>query len=489
MAFAPERYREIVDDWPAFLEAVRRPLPLTVRVNRLRAVAGEGAEPVREWLEAEGFRVHAVPWDGDLFRLEPRPDGTAEPPGPGRLLATLGGLVHVQEEVSLLPVRLLAPRPGERVLDLCAAPGSKAAALAAAMAGRGTLVANDVDWRRLASLGRNLERLGAVNAVVTCYDAANFPFAAGPFDRVLADVPCTCEGTSRKNPEVFTWGDAASRADTARVQRAILRKAVRLVRPGGRVVYSTCTYAPEENEAVVDAVLAESRGTGPALRVLAARIEGFPASAGLARWRGEPFDPALQGALRVWPHRHDTGGFFVAVLEREGDGPGEGEERRTAGAEPGPDLPEAVEPGPWLDPVRERFGLPEAVLAGTRLVRRGRGVLALVADDLRPPCRPEPSSVGLGFLHADMRKPKLTTSAALAVGSEATRNVVELEADELRAYLARRDQELPAARTESCTSGGYVLVRHRGACFGVGWLRPAPAGDRPSLRSLFPKRW
>ncbi|MFP3940571.1 MAG: RsmB/NOP family class I SAM-dependent RNA methyltransferase [Thermoanaerobaculia bacterium] len=482
MAFAPERYREIVDDWPAFLEAVRRPLPLTVRVNRLRAVAGRGAAPVREWLEAEGLRVRPVPWDGDLLRLEPRPDGPAEPPAPGRLLATLGGLVHVQEEVSLLPVRLLAPRPGERVLDLCAAPGSKAGALAAAMAGRGTLVANDVDWRRLSSLGRNLERLGALNAVVTCYDAANFPFAAGCFDRVLADVPCTCEGTSRKNPEVFTWGDPASRSETARVQGAVLRKAVRLVRPGGRVVYSTCTYAPEENEAVVDAVLAAARRAGRPLRVLDARVDGFPAAAGLREWRGERFDPALERALRVWPHHHDTGGFFVAVLEREGT-------RETSPADVAePELPATVEPGPWLGPVRERFGLPEEVFAGTGLVQRGRGVLALVADDLRAPRHPRPSSVGVGLLHAGMRNPKLTTAGAMAVGPAATRNVVDLDAEELRAYIARRDQELPAGRADACT-GGYVLVRHRGACFGVGWLRPAPAGGRASLRSLFPKRW
>ena len=482
MAFAPERYRDLVDDWPAFQEAVRRPLPLTVRVNPLRIGSGEARARLRAWLESEGYTVRPVGWDGDLLRLEPRPAEVGERPGPGGLLATLGGLVHVQEEVSLLPVRLLEARPGERVLDLCAAPGSKAGALAAAMEGRGTLVANDVDWRRLSSLGRNLERLGATNAVVTTYDAANFPFAAGPFDRVLADVPCTCEGTSRKNPEVFTWGDPDSRSETARVQRAILRKAVRLARRGGRVVYSTCTYAPEENEAVVEAVLAEARRAGHPLRVLDARVEGLPAAPGLREWRGEYFSPSIEGALRVWPHHHDTGGFFVAVLEREGVG----ETPAAGGAEP--ELPETVEPGPWLGPLQERFGLPGEAFSGTCLVQRGRGVLALVADDLRPPRHPRPSSVGLGLLHAGMRNPKLTTAGAMAVGPAATRNVVELDAEELRTYIARRDQELPTARTDECT-GGYVLVRHRGACFGVGWLRPGAAGGRSSLRSLFPKRW
>lgn len=471
MSFEPERYRALVDDWDAFSSSVRRPLPLTLWANPLRASPAEAAH----WLRAEGLHPEALPWRSGAFRLPPR-----EAPAPGRLLATLAGLVHVQEEVSLLPVTLLDPQPGERVIDLCAAPGSKASQIAAAMGNRGTLVANDADWRRQASLGRNLERLGVANGVLTVYDAANFPQAGAPFDRVLADVPCTCEGTSRKNPEVFTWGDGADRPDRVRTQRAILRKAVRLCRPGGRVVYSTCTYAPEENEAVVDAVLREVGAGG--LRVLEARVEGFRSEPGLTGWDGDAFNPALTGAMRVWPHANDTGGFFVAVLEK-GDDP--------AGGRSAPELLglEPVDPEPWLAPVRDRFGLPVESFEGTRLVPRGRGVLALVPDDLSPPARPEPSSLGLSFLYREMRNPKPTTAAAMAFGGAATRNVVDLDEEELRRYLSRQDQELPAARVEACSGAGYVLARHRGVCFGVGWLRPAAGGSPASLRSLFPKRW
>jgi NOL1/NOP2/sun family putative RNA methylase len=469
MAFTPERYREVVPDFPAFAEAVRRPLPVTVWANPLRTTP----EEARAWLEAEGLSPEPVAWRPGAFRLPPDA-------APGRLLATVAGLIHVQEEVSLLPVALLDPRPGERVLDLCAAPGGKAAQIAVALGNRGTLVANDADWRRLSSLGRNLERMGAVNAVLTCADAASFPEAGAPFDRVLADVPCTCEGTSRKNPEVFTWGDAGERRDIARLQRAILRKAVRLCRPGGRIVYSTCTYAPEENEAVVAAALEEA---GPdRLRLLEARVEGLRADPGLAAWRGERFPPELSRALRVWPHANDTGGFFVAVLERGGGG--EEAPREPAIA----DLPE-VDPEPWLGPVRERFGLPEETFAGLRLVRRGKEGLAVVPRDLRPPARPAAQAAGLSFLHAGMRNPKLTTAAAMAFGAAATRNAVELDREEVGAYFARRDQELPAARTGTCTGPGYAVVRHRGVALGLGWVRPAAGGAPASLQSLFPKRW
>lgn len=469
--FSPTRYRAVVPDWPEFEACLRRPLPLTVWANPLRA----SPEEARRWLEGEGLAPEALPWRPGAFRV-----AAGQATAPGGLLATVAGLVHVQEEVSLLPVAFLDPRPGERVIDLCAAPGGKAAQIGAAMAGRGTLVANDADWRRQASLGRNLERLGVTNAVLTVYDAANFPESGGPFDRVLADVPCSCEGTSRKNPEVFSWGNPEDRPDRVRAQRAILRKAVRLCRPGGRIVYSTCTYAPEENEAVVSSVLRETPAGG--LRLLAARVAGLRGEPGLADWEGEAFDPALAGALRVWPHANDTGGFFVAVLEKGNGEPAPGREREVLALE-------EVEPETWLAPILERFGLPEGAFAGHRLVARGRGVLALVPEDLEAPARPAAKAVGLALLYSDMRNPKLTTAAAMAFGRAATRNVVELSEADLRRYLARRDLELPHDGIEECSAPGYVLVRHRGVCFGVGWLRPGSWGATASLRSLFPKRW
>jgi NOL1/NOP2/sun family putative RNA methylase len=295
-----DRYREIVDDWAAFSEACNRPLPVTAWANPLKISPAD----LKAHLAAQGIAAEPLSWRQGAYRL---PDLSR----PGSRIAYLAGLLHLQEEVSMLPVELLDLRSGQRILDTCAAPGNKTAQIATSLGRGGTLVANDINYRRMKGVVRTLERLGALNTTILVEDAANLPGSMGTFDRILADVPCSCEGTSRKHAVLpATSRDFHHLGGT---QRAILRRALGLIRPGGRVVYSTCTYAPEENEAVIDAVLAEFDG---AIELLPARIPGFPASRGLVEWRGQRFDSSLQRSLRVYPHQHDTGGFFVAVLQR-----------------------------------------------------------------------------------------------------------------------------------------------------------------------------
>lgn len=295
-----DRYRELIDDWPAFHEALRRPLPTVLWTNTLRLSPEEVAEDLRR----DGHDIEPIPWWPGAFRL---PAGAR----PGKSLAFLTGCYHIQEEVSLLPIALLDPRPGERVLDLCAAPGNKTLQAAVRMENRGSVVANDKSKHRVGVMRRNVERLGVTCIALLQADASNLPRACGLFDRVLADVPCSCEGTSRKNPEVTRL--PLRPGARARGQAAILRKALQKCRPGGRVVYSTCTYAPEENEAVVDTVLRELEpGT---VDILPASIPSFRSLPGLCSWQGRDYLPELSGALRVYPHHNDTGGFFVTVLE------------------------------------------------------------------------------------------------------------------------------------------------------------------------------
>ncbi len=295
-----ERYRPLVDDWEAFVAVQEWPLAPTVWTNTLRTTP----EALRAFLLEEGVEACDVPWYPGALRLPPDA-------APGKLLAKLLGLAHIQEEVSLLPILLLDPQPDERLLDLCAAPGNKTVQAAVRMGDRGTVVANDRSHKRLGLVVANLERLGVTIGAVTAYDAGNLPRDFGSFDRVLADVPCSCEGTARKNPEVLRR-EGRERRPT-HLQRAILKKAVQLCRPGGRIVYSTCTYAPEENEAIVDEAVA-SNGAG--LRLLPARVDGFLGSPGLVEWEGRRFAEGMEQTLRVWPHHNDTGGFFVAVLEK-----------------------------------------------------------------------------------------------------------------------------------------------------------------------------
>ncbi|PSP96431.1 SAM-dependent methyltransferase [Halobacteriales archaeon QS_4_70_19] len=294
------RYESLVDDVTAFREACARPLPAVVRVNEIEAAPDE----VRAGLREEGIPFETADWHDGLLRL---PEGD-----PGHSWAYAHGWVYGQEEVSAVPALVLDPEPGERVFDPCAAPGSKTTQLAALMEDTGLLVANDSNLGRLSALRSNAERCGVSNVLVTRSDARNFslqPFDDEPFDRVLVDVPCSCEGTIRKNPDALADWTLDHVEGVSGVQKGILERAVEVTRPGGTVVYSTCTFAPEENEAVLDHAL---RNSECELVPFDLPLESRP---GVTAWDGAEYDPAVERARRIYPHHNDTGGFFCAKLE------------------------------------------------------------------------------------------------------------------------------------------------------------------------------
>jgi NOL1/NOP2/sun family putative RNA methylase len=298
-----DRYRPLVDDFAAFREACTRPLGYAVRVNPLKT----SPERVRRAYDEAGVDYEPVAWHDRLLRVATDSPGVSWP--------YVHGWVYPQEEVSMLPVLALDPCPGETVLDTCAAPGSKTTQIAAAMDDRGTLVANDRDLGRLTPLRSNAQRLGVTNVVVTNRDARNFstqPLAVDAVDRTLVDAPCTCEGTIRKNPDALAEWSEEYLHSVADLQRDILGRAVEMTREGGTVVYGTCTFAPEENEAVVDHVL-----TTRNCRLLEVDLP-LDAASGVCEWRGERYDPAVERCTRVYPHHNDTGGFFCAKLEVTG---------------------------------------------------------------------------------------------------------------------------------------------------------------------------
>ena len=294
-----ERYEPLVDDPAAFRAACERPLPHAVRVNSIKTTVDRATAALDEagvgWTARDGLPR--------LLELDTE--------APGRTWPYYLGWLHGQEVVSALPAVALDPRPGERVWDACAAPGSKAGQLAALMGDAGRLVANDASLGRLAALRSNLDRLGVTNAAVTNQDGRVFslrPFGGEPFDRALVDAPCSGEGTVRKQPGVLDDWDEGYLEDVAAVQAGLLRRAVQATREGGTVVYATCTFAPEENEAVLDRVLGEAACT---VEPLDCPLEAAP---GVTAWRGATFDDSVRHARRVWPHLNDTGGFFLARL-------------------------------------------------------------------------------------------------------------------------------------------------------------------------------
>lgn len=295
-----ERYAPLVDDYEAFQAACERPLPALVRVNPVKT----SVDRVTAALDAEGVEWTGRDWHPRLLELDTDTPGGSWP--------YFLGWLYGQEEVSALPVSVLDPTPGDRVWDVAAAPGSKTTQLAESMNDHGLVLANDQDLGRLSALRSNAERLGLTAVAVTNQDARNYSFKPFPFESVdatLVDAPCSGEGTIRKNPAALDPWSEEYLDDVAGVQKGILRRAVQATKPGGVVVYATCTFAPEENERVLDHVWRNED----------CRIVEFDcplaADPGIVEWQGEEFTSAVRRARRIWPHQNDTGGFFLAKLE------------------------------------------------------------------------------------------------------------------------------------------------------------------------------
>jgi len=293
------------EETAALARTSNEPPRLTVRANRVRATP----EGLRDELAGRFPEAQTCRFAEDGVVLGRRGNAGRDP-------AFLEGRCTVQDEGSQAVVALLDPQLGERVLDTCAAPGTKTTAIAERVGEHGAVLALDRHPRRLGLVARDARRLG-LGCIRTQERDATRPLAdlagkvgapeagdddGGAFDRVLVDAPCSGLGVLRRNPDA-RWrlrpGDPASLAET---QRALLERAAEVLRPGGRLVYSTCTLLPEENERVVEAVLA---GRSDLRRVGPERLP--PRLAPL-------LDEA--GDLRCWPHRHDTDGFYAACLER-----------------------------------------------------------------------------------------------------------------------------------------------------------------------------
>jgi NOL1/NOP2/sun family putative RNA methylase len=456
-----ERYQEIIEDWDDFVAALERPLPTTIWANPLKTPPGN----LQNLMAEGGVALTAVPWYPGAFRL---PDAVM----PGLRWEYLAGLYQVQEEAALLPALLLDPQPGERVLDLCAAPGNKTAQMGAMMQNQGTLIANDRSSGRMRAARHAFNRIGLANVTTMTHDGGNLPAEIGLFDKIMVDVPCSCEGTCRKDPSVLERSSVGASQKLARIQTALLRKAVQLCRPGGRIVYATCTFAPEENELVIDKILRESGNT---LQLCPSKVPGLVASPGLTEWQGQKLHLDLRHASRIWPQQNDTGGFFVAVLEKVISN-----QYSVIGEDY---LVFNEEREPWLEIVTERFGIDPAVFADFDIVRWSKRGVYLVSRDQQLPIEPRLDSPGLFFMRDSGRYPKMTTAATMLLGQHATRNRIELTTEQAQAYLQRQTITPTKALTVDYTDTGYVTLCYRSYPLGLGVFH----NKSNKVESYFPK--
>ena len=345
------RYIPILDTPDAFFACLVRPLSTTVWVNELKTQAAK----LEQAFAAMGWEWGRVPWYSGGYRLNSIK--------PGRALPFSCGWYNVQEEITWSAVKALNPQPGDRILDLCAAPGGKTAQLALAVGPTGAVMANERSLPRLSALVNTITRLGLTNVATSQGDGRLFQARPHFFDRILVDVPCSGEGTLRKKVgrrslDHENWNERHSRRLTS-IQQQLLDRALDLVKPGGWVVYSTCTFAPEENEAVIDAVVGDRGIIEPYV------IQDLQASPGVCEWQGQTFRSDSQYAQRYWPHLNNTGGFFVARIRRTETGmlnsgvPNNELSTNETSAQPNVRQTSDVAALEWLG---DRFGLPTKII-------------------------------------------------------------------------------------------------------------------------------
>ncbi len=421
-AFLNRMEQQLGEEYPAFLQSLERPRAVALRFNPLK-----GERP------ALHFVGEPVPWEENGFYYDPNSR-------PGLHPYHEAGVYYLQEASAMSAVALLSPQKGERVCDLCAAPGGKTTQIAGRMAGEGFLLCNEIHPKRAKILSRNIERMGVGNALVTNEHPENLAQRLPDFfDRVLIDAPCSGEGMFRKEEAAVTdWSEETVRLCAQR-QRQILHSGARLVKPGGRLVYSTCTFAPAENEETVAAFLEEH--------------PEFSLEAVEAPW----FTQVGTGCFRLWPHKLLGEGHFVAVLRKA-----EGEAEEAALENP-QKLPKEWE-----------------VFAKDMGIRLSAGKAVRFGDVLYWAPEEMPALRGLKVLRPGLelgacRKGRFEPAHALALWLKTASTCQELAWDspELQRYL--QGDVVPSSQK------GWCLIRADG--YTIGWGK----GDGRVLKNHYPK--
>lgn len=452
------------DEWEAFLRGYEDDNYRALRFNPNKK--GFCEDKISEYLSKLGQKeLVGVPWEkwGYYYENELRP---------GKHPYHEAGVYYIQEPSAMSAASLLAPKPGMRVLDLCAAPGGKSTQLAGYLCGEGLLVSNEINRERSKILSQNIERLGIDYAIVTNMDsaslAAHFPLY---FHAIAVDAPCSGEGMFRKNPEALLEWSPENVTLCAKRQMEILCNAATMLLPGGRMVYSTCTFSPEENEEIVRAFLANH----PELSLVDIDAAYFDKAYGIET-----------GAFRIWPHKVHGEGHFVALFEKADtrekkpdEKEGKGKNKKNAGVK-----------GKAEQEARLVFlEFAQKALTKECIDRLMRRELVLLGEQLY--VLPEAyegnatSLRGVKLLRAglhlgELKKGRLEPAHALAMtlGTEDVKQVVDLSSEDpqVAAYLRGESVQIADANI-----AGWTLVCVDG--FAIGWGKT----NRTQVKNHYPK--
>ncbi|MHA1861141.1 MAG: RsmB/NOP family class I SAM-dependent RNA methyltransferase, partial [Candidatus Ranarchaeia archaeon] len=297
------RYAALMgDELENYLDAMRRPLPVTVRVNTLKIEYDEEYDRMVD----NDWGPQPIQWSPNTVKLAVPIKQVSNHKD-----AILGYIYH-QGAASTLPPLILKPNAGNQVLDLCAAPGSKTTQIAAMMRNQGTVIANEPRLRRLRALRSNLQKMGVLNTVIIRGDGRNIASIAGPFDVILVDAPCSSFGSLRKHPRLLRRYAKEYITQFIPLQKGLLVSAYKVLLPGGRLVYSTCSIEPEENELVVNHLLSKTDAA-----LLETKLSSsLKAHNGLTHWQDQCFSDELSKTKRIYPQDNDTEGFYVALITK-----------------------------------------------------------------------------------------------------------------------------------------------------------------------------
>ncbi len=286
-------------EYDDFIGSFEKPRFYGLRVNTLKI-------GVEEFKRLSPFKLKQVPWTEDGFYYE-------ESESPGKHPYYYAGLYYIQEPSAMYPGTVIDAKPGEKILDLCAAPGGKTVQIAAGMKGKGIIVANDINSDRVKALVKNIELFGVRNAVVTNDSPEKLASAfKGYFDKILVDAPCSGEGMFRKDEDAVRSWEKFKCEKCASMQEGILSRADKMLKPGGVLVYSTCTFSPEEDEKMISLFLNKNGNY---------ELLDMPKTTGIADgrpdWAGG--EKELSRTARLWPHRLDGEGHFTALLRKKSE--------------------------------------------------------------------------------------------------------------------------------------------------------------------------
>lgn len=296
-----ERYGELTD-WNEFKKYNLSFLRKSIRVNTLKISVNKLVERLKDdWV------LTPIPWCNEGFFIEHK-QGRLDL---GNTYEHALGYYYVQEAASMIPPLALDPQPGDLVLDMCAAPGSKTSQISQYMNNEGLIIANDMSGARLAALGMNMQRMGARNVVITLQLGQRFGDQNNKYDRILLDAPCTGVGTIRKSPKTINMWNPQMVKRILNIQKKLIVSAWKCLKPGGTLVYSTCSTEPEENEGVVDFLCNTFDDVVPQQIDLNLK-KGKP----IMEFEGNSYSN-VEHVLRLWPQDNDTEGFFVSKFMKK----------------------------------------------------------------------------------------------------------------------------------------------------------------------------